>query len=172
MGVFAQDNRAYKILQIIVAFVIFFSYNCVFGTMIKDIRKQKGLTTIQVAAELGISQGYYSQLENGRRTFDNGQLAKLAGILQVDAAFLRSSAIRVEEDNRLLHHWLTSTPINGIPALQAFRKHYQGKRFKNAVEVRRAFSIFVKKNIVKEIDAELNSNNELVHLMLASINKK
>lgn len=37
------------------------------GAQMKTIREVNGLTQVQVAADLGISQGYVADLESGRR---------------------------------------------------------------------------------------------------------
>jgi len=141
-------------------------------TELKAIRKQKGLTTTQVANELGLSQGYYSQLENGRRVFDKEQIAQLAKILGSDPTDIRSSVIRTAEDGRLMRHWLTSMPIDGMPALQAFRREYRGKGFRDAAEVRKKFESFLLRRMPSEIKRELSSDKELVELMFTSLKTK
>jgi DNA-binding XRE family transcriptional regulator len=46
-------------------------------------RKRRGLTQVQLAAELQISQPYLAQLETGKRTGDVTLYARLARLLQL-----------------------------------------------------------------------------------------
>jgi len=141
-------------------------------TEIKTLRKQKGLTTTQVAEALGISQGYYSQLESGLRSFDKEQLYKLAAILKIDQAFLHIIARRTKDNSMLSRHWLTTLPISGIPALQAFRRSGLYKKGSSSLQLRNNFKKFLLINLPDEITIELNSNKELIELIDASLKDK
>lgn len=136
---------------------------------IKQIRKQKGLTTTQVAKALGISQGYYSQLESGQRSFDKEQLDRLSAIIMTDPAYLRTIAKRTTENSVLSHHWLTTIPIKGVPALQAFRRAHAHKNFSSLSQLRKSFKAFLLQHLNEEINNELNFNDELVKLIAASL---
>lgn len=48
---------------------------------IKDIRKKKGLTQVQLAQKLGISQGAIQKLETGERGLDLDWMDKIARAL-------------------------------------------------------------------------------------------
>ena len=48
-----------------------------------EIRKSKQLTMVDIADQLGISQGYYSNLERGKRPFNDTLLKKTAKALKV-----------------------------------------------------------------------------------------
>lgn len=53
-------------------------------TLLKNAREQKGLKTREVAQLLGIDQALISKFENGTRKPTKDQVAKLAGLLEID----------------------------------------------------------------------------------------
>lgn len=55
------------------------SENC-----IKEIRKQKGITQVELAKRLGISQGAIQKLETGERGLDLDWIEKIAKALNVE----------------------------------------------------------------------------------------
>lgn len=64
---------------------------------LKEVRKSLGLTQANIAKQLGISESYYSQLENGKRRMSLVMAIKIASILgkTPDEFFLPSNfAIR------------------------------------------------------------------------------
>jgi transcriptional regulator with XRE-family HTH domain len=139
---------------------------------IKALRKQKGLTTTQVAKALGISQGYYSQLESGQRSFDKAQLDKLSAVIKIDSSHLHTIARRTKDNSMLSHHWLTSLPIDGVPALQAFRRADLYKKGLSSIQLRNNFKKFLLLHLPDEITKELNFNKELIDLIDASLKDK
>lgn len=55
-----------------------------FGEKLRTLRKQRGLTMVQLAEALGISsQGYLSNLETGRRTPPADLVVKIADFFEV-----------------------------------------------------------------------------------------
>jgi transcriptional regulator with XRE-family HTH domain len=54
------------------------------GYKIKKIRELKGLTQKQIADNLSISQGTYSDIESGIIPMNNSRLEQIAKILEVD----------------------------------------------------------------------------------------
>lgn len=136
---------------------------------IKTLRKQKGLTTIQVAEALGISQGYYSQLESGLRSFDKEQIGKLSAIFKIDPTYLHTIARRTKDNSILSHHWLTSLPINGVSALQAFRRSNLYRKGSSSKNMRNNFEKFLLIHLPDEISKELNFNKRLTDLIYASL---
>ncbi|MBN2062066.1 MAG: helix-turn-helix transcriptional regulator [Deltaproteobacteria bacterium] len=71
------------------------------GQRIKTIRKQRHLTLGDVAAKVGFSRSYLSQIENLKREPSIGTLIKIAHVLGVEALFLitgGSSDAGQEED--------------------------------------------------------------------------
>lgn len=50
-------------------------------TWLKEARKARHMTTYEVAAKAGISQGYYSQIENGVRKATVPVAKRIAAVL-------------------------------------------------------------------------------------------
>jgi DNA-binding XRE family transcriptional regulator len=56
---------------------------------LRGVRKHRGLSQDEVAAAAGITQGYYSDVERGAKAPADEVLARIAGALQVEPAWLR-----------------------------------------------------------------------------------
>jgi transcriptional regulator with XRE-family HTH domain len=50
---------------------------------VKELRKQKGLTQVQVAARAGLSQSYFNEIETGKKTVNARRLEAIAKALGV-----------------------------------------------------------------------------------------
>jgi len=61
----------------------------VLGLKIRKIRELKNFGQQYVADKLGISQGSYSELENGRTRIDEKKLAQIAAVLEVAPEVIR-----------------------------------------------------------------------------------
>lgn len=59
-----------------------------FSERLKDLRKQAGLTQVDVAEELGISQPAYASWERGLKKPTQENLVKIAQILNVSVDYL------------------------------------------------------------------------------------
>lgn len=60
---------------------------------LKEARRVRGLTTYEVASRAGVSQGYYSQIENGSRRASVAVAKRIAAVLLFDwTMFFRDSA--------------------------------------------------------------------------------
>ena len=59
-----------------------------FSERLKDLRKQAGLTQVDVAEELGISQPAYASWERGSKKPTQENLVKIAQILNVSVDYL------------------------------------------------------------------------------------
>lgn len=55
---------------------------------LREARKSKGLTQIEVAKHLGVNQNTYSYWENGKTKIDNESLKKLADLFGVTVDYL------------------------------------------------------------------------------------
>lgn len=55
-----------------------------FGRFLKEGRERRGMLQSEVAMLAGITQGFYSQLENGNRNIDFVLALKLCKILRLD----------------------------------------------------------------------------------------
>ncbi len=58
---------------------------------LKDIRKDRGLTIDQVASMTGLSRGFISQIENGRREPGSETLRQIAAAFEVPVSDLFAS---------------------------------------------------------------------------------
>ena len=79
------------------------------------LRKEKGLTTVQVAERLNISQGHYSHIENGDRSINVETAQSLAEILGVDKEVILQKSKELIEQKGTLQHWLTKVKFRGEP---------------------------------------------------------
>ena len=59
-----------------------------FSERLKDLRKQAGLTQVEVAEKLGISQPAYASWERGAKKPTQDNLVKIAQILNVSVDYL------------------------------------------------------------------------------------
>ena len=69
---------------------------------LKEIRKERGLTTQQLAVLAGMSQSYVSDIENGRKTLNARRMEALAKALGVSPLDLLSDKEVSEEISRHL----------------------------------------------------------------------
>jgi transcriptional regulator with XRE-family HTH domain len=129
--------------------------------LIKEIRKQKGLTTNAVAKRLGVSQGYYSQLENGKRSFSEFQLSQLAGLLEIPEKALHAIALSVTEDSAFSGHWISNLPVNGIP-LKAWLSHTGSFSSDTIQQFQEALILSIKESIGTAMSIEFSSNPQLL----------
>ncbi|MHB1050639.1 MAG: helix-turn-helix domain-containing protein [Bacteroidota bacterium] len=129
--------------------------------IIKQIRKSRGLTTTQVAKHLEITQGFYSQLENGRRAFSKEQLSRLSDILHLPEQTLRTAALSVAEDASVSNHWISNLPLDGIP-LKAWLLQTDKFVAGGKTDFRMSLIRIIKKSIEKELSVEFDSNPQLL----------
>ena len=55
---------------------------------IRELRKEKGYTTVELSTKLGIEQSYYSKLELGKQTISLSNLLKIANFYNVSIDYL------------------------------------------------------------------------------------
>jgi transcriptional regulator with XRE-family HTH domain len=122
------------------------------------------LTTNAVATRLGVSQGYYSQLENGKRSFSEFQLSQLAGFLQVPEQSLHAIALAVTEDSALSNHWISNLPVDGIP-LKAWLSHSGSISSGTMLQFKESLILFIKESIEKELNTEFGTNPRLLNYL-------
>ncbi len=77
-------------------------FNEALGSFIKQGRNARGILQRDLCEHIGISQGFYSQLENGERNADLLLVVKIFGFLNLDFRdFLRKNKPLVDE---IVHH--------------------------------------------------------------------
>jgi transcriptional regulator with XRE-family HTH domain len=131
-----------------------------------EIRKEKHLKTVDLAARLGISQGYYSNLERGKRPFNDLLLKKTAKVLGVRLITLREAIKSHPPDSYKLKSWMSNIRIHGLPLIKAFHYYMEtnGINIQTLddsnlkIEMRK----FVETNIGFSILAELSENRSLL----------
>ncbi len=93
---------------------IFKRFKMEFSERLKDLRKQVGLTQVDVAEKLGISQPAYASWERGVKKPTQENLVKIAQILNVSVDYLvgNSEEITDELDNIELLFRMNSKGLN------------------------------------------------------------
>jgi transcriptional regulator with XRE-family HTH domain len=79
---------------------------------LKKLRKTAGLKSLDVANALGITQGYYSHVELGRRKIRDTFVPILAKVLSVTEEEIESIRVSREKKGVHLKHWLSAVTIN------------------------------------------------------------
>ena len=67
--------------------------------MLKDLRKNAGLTQVEIAKKLGIAQTTYSALENGKALIPDDQVKQLSEIFNVDEAEIKTTPYVIDALN-------------------------------------------------------------------------
>jgi len=67
----------------------------VMAKRMREVRKQKGMTTTKLAEKVGITQAQVSRLENGHQGFRSATLEKIAKALKVPAVVLATDDEKV-----------------------------------------------------------------------------
>ena len=79
------------------------------------LRKDRRLTTTEVAKHLGITQGHYSHIENGTRSLNPALVHRLAEILDVSSFRIEEELLRVKEQRDDLTHWIAKLKYRDEP---------------------------------------------------------
>jgi transcriptional regulator with XRE-family HTH domain len=131
-----------------------------------EIRKSKQLTTVDIAVQLGISQGYYSNLERGKRPFNDALLKKTAKVLGVPLSTTREAALSHPHEPHTLKSWMSSIKINGLPLIKAFHYYLETHEIKaqtlDDAKLKKTMKEFIEANIGFSVLAELSENKALV----------
>ncbi|MBN1398255.1 MAG: helix-turn-helix transcriptional regulator [Bacteroidetes bacterium] len=139
-----------------------------------ELRKEKQLKTTDLAARLGISQGYYSNLERGKRPFNDLLLKKTAKILGVRLSTLQEAVKSQPLDSYKLKSWMSGIKINGLPLIKSFYYHLEtnGLDIRSLDDLKLKFEMrkFVEINIGFSILAELSENKNLLGHIRNTIN--
>jgi transcriptional regulator with XRE-family HTH domain len=131
-----------------------------------EIRKVKNFKTTDLAARLGISQGYYSNLERGKRPFNDLLLKKTAKVLGVRLVTLRDAVKLHPSNSYKLKSWMSNIRIHGLPLIKAFHYYMEtnGLNVHTIDDARLKIEMrkFVEANIGFSILAELSENKNLL----------
>lgn len=132
-----------------------------------EIRKSKQLTTVDIAVQLGISQGYYSNLEQGKRPFNDALLKKTAKVLGIPLRTTREAVKSRPYESHTLKSWISSIRINGLPLIKAFHyyleTHEINVRTLDDTKLKKEMKEFIEENIGYSILTELSENKALLN---------
>ena len=137
-----------------------------------EIRKAKGLRSIEIAQQLNISQGYYSHLENGTRKVTEELLRELARILEVDIEELRQGFQSLKPLSTVVNNWIPKIRIKGKSVFEAFREEkmfLMTKPSESEAERITRFVKFIEYNIGSSITEELAEDDLLKEYLLNKI---
>jgi transcriptional regulator with XRE-family HTH domain len=141
---------------------------------LSEIRKEKCITTVDLAAKLGISQGYYSNLERGKRLFNEDLLKRTAKHLGVPLNTIREAAQSHPPDVYKLKSWMSNIKIHGLPLIKAFHYYLETSGINiqtlDDAKLRKAMKDFVETNIGFSVLAELSENKALIIHIREAIN--
>jgi transcriptional regulator with XRE-family HTH domain len=132
---------------------------------LEALRKEKGLTTTEVAKYLGISQGHYSHLENGTRNFNTELISKLSEIFEVEEGVIIDLIKEIEEQSSGVKHWLAKIRIRNKTLAKAFLEDLKDNPLNNRDdqnEIILRLADFVQQGIKDQIIRELEEDDELL----------
>jgi transcriptional regulator with XRE-family HTH domain len=131
-----------------------------------EIRKEKRFKTVDLATKLGISQGYYSHLECGKRPFNDVLLKKTAKVLGVRLVTLREAVKSHPPDSYKLKSWMSNIRIHGLPLIKAFHYYMETNGIDaqalDDAKLKIKMKEFVEANIGFSVLAELSENRTLL----------
>lgn len=136
------------------------------------LRKSKGLSGRTVAGSLGISAGYYSQLESGQRAITPNLITELAKVLDEPEEIIKAKADELRRKNLTVSSWIAQMKINNLPLLKAFRYHlmaYPLDDINSEEEVKERLIGFISRNLMESVIAELNENKDLAKNIIKSL---
>ena len=132
-----------------------------------EIRKSKQLTMVDIAVQLGISQGYYSNLERGKRPFNDALLKKTSKALGIPLQATREAAKSLHHESHSLKSWMSSIRINGLPLIKAFYYYMEAHEIKaqtlDDTKLKKKMTEFIEANIGFSVLAELSENKVLLN---------
>ncbi|EEL84372.1 transcriptional regulator, XRE [Bacillus cereus AH1272] len=84
-----------------------------FGNIIRDLRKQKGITQKELAQSLQLSESTIGMYERNERQPDYNTLIRIADYFNVSTDFLLGRDFNVKEDrnNKELDQWLNDIKL-------------------------------------------------------------
>lgn len=130
------------------------------------LRKAKGFSCKDVAEKMGITAGYYSHLENGRRRFNVSLLKKLSEVLGEPVGRIEEHIAEIDDQSLLTRNWIANIKIHGQNVLKAFENELVlNKPLEDVEEVKIRFAGFIRDNIAQSVMAELSSDMELLEML-------
>ena len=139
-----------------------------------DIRNQKGLNTLQMAARLGITQGHYCHLENGSRRLTNNIASKIEAEFGINKQELESDFVISNPYLGVINNWIWNIRINDLPVTQAFINDIGLLRISDINEHRQVLEAFIRYilfSIGRSIENEFTKNPKMMEYLVSRLNK-
>ncbi|MFA5833956.1 MAG: helix-turn-helix transcriptional regulator [Bacteroidota bacterium] len=132
-----------------------------------EIRKSKSIRMTDLANQLGISQGHFSNLERGKRPLNDNLINKIADILGEPATLIKQSINSSEPKSLKLGSWISNIRIYGLPFVKAFRYYIENNNLQAQVGdetvLRNTLKHFIETNIGYSVVAELSENKAVLN---------
>jgi len=132
-----------------------------------EIRKEKQFKTVDLATRLGISQGYYSHLERGKRPFNDVLLKKTSKVLGIRLVTLREALKSHQPDSYKLKSWMSNIRIHGLPLIKAFHYYMETNgidiQILDDAKLKIKMKEFIEANIGLSVLSELSENKALLN---------
>jgi transcriptional regulator with XRE-family HTH domain len=129
---------------------------------LRSIRKHHGLRATDLARNAGISQGYLSHLERGRRRITQPTAERLAVALETTTDHILEACKNAETETHRIHSWVGDIRINRLPLVRAFAYHVAASGMAldpdNRQDVRDRLVEYVTKSIRHSLYVELLEN--------------
>ena len=130
------------------------------------LRKERGLTSKEVAEQVGISQGHYSHIENGERSMNPEHAEKLAAVLGVDTTLVIEKVNEAIEKRGKLNHWLSSIKYRGDSLPDRIVKELRFYQFRDKQDDFELIHLIAEKAgmcVSEEIKYDFEKDKELVN---------
>jgi transcriptional regulator with XRE-family HTH domain len=130
--------------------------------LLKLLRKQNNLTATEVARKAGISQGYYSHIENGSRRMNKATAEKIGSVLGVSHTDVMKASDSARTNLAKPKTWIWKLHLGGKPILRAFKDYLEfnpdeTERFKQVPST--VFEKWVLANFEESLKAEIAFTN-------------
>ena len=132
-------------------------------------RKEIGLTSIEAAKKLGISQAYLSLLETGKRKIGSKMIKKIAEVYSVSESSIHKAVKESNVHAKVSYNWINQIKIDNEPLRKAFLNELKYLPLKNeddSQELELRLVDFVYKNIVHSIKNEFNQDKKLLEYFI------
>ena len=142
-----------------------------------QIRKTKQLKTVAIAAQIGVSQGHYSNLERSRKPITTEMLTKIAKALGEPVEIVQHAIAEQPVQSHKLNSWVSNIRINGLPLTRAFAYYLESKgivadTLGDDVKMKLELKSFIESNISYSVVAEMTENKTLIPNLKMHIAKK
>jgi len=123
---------------------------------LRELRKSKKMKTTDVAEATGLTQGYYSHIENGTRSPTPAVIEKIAKVFGVRTAVIKKELNKNRPQLVAAMNWIWKIKIKNKNVIDSFRKEkFLHRGTQNKDELISNFIKFIEFNIGDSIRDEL-----------------